>query len=284
MRISVGYMTTREDVDAVIFMINDYLLKDTGKMLKRSLNVNGCSDEPERNYLSESDTIRKDKLSNGRTNGLSNGTGLTNGTSANDLIANLSKEIQLTKNSHPVAKVKLKQICVFPIKSCGPYKVSTKWLLTTRGLKFDREWMIVRHNGVALTQKTETKLCLITPNINIADGWLELSFPYMQSVKVPLICTEENTRTSGTLCQSKVCGDRVEGIDCGDEVAFWLSDALCTDGLRLIRQSQLDKRKFKSEYMMTEVPNFIFGHGVANFLSNLQLREANVRNVVANPQ
>ncbi|KAG4068768.1 hypothetical protein HA402_002459 [Bradysia odoriphaga] len=248
-RISVGYMTTREDVDAVIFMITDYLLSVTEKMSKHCINGNGYTDEPIESDKTGEAKLSVEKPCNEHKNGL------LNGISATDLRANLSNEIQLPKNSHPVTKVKLKQLCVFPIKSCGAFKVSTKWQLTTRGLKFDREWMIVRHNGVALTQKTETKLCLITPNINIADGWLELSFPYMQSVKVPLICAEDVAHISSTLCQSKVCGDRVEGIDCGNEVASWLSDALSTDGLRLIRQSQLDKRKFKNHLQSISLSN-----------------------------
>lgn len=240
-------MSTREDVDAVIFMISDYLLGVTESMSKSSIHVNGYTDEVKGNNLPDSEEIKDVKLSvekpvSKQMNGLHNGI-----PEQNDLKENSSNEIQLSKKFCPVSQVKLKQICVFPIKSCGAFKVSTKWLLTKRGLKFDREWMIVRHNGVALTQKTEPKLCLITPNISIAEGWLELSFPYMQSVRVPLTYVEDDARISSTICQSKVCGDRVEGIDCGDEVADWLSDALSTDGLRLIRQSQLDKRKFKSK-------------------------------------
>lgn len=244
-RISVGYMTTQNDVDAVIYMITDYLLNIPKKRLTSSAIESGYKIDPKYKHTTESNGIgvtkfSVDKSNNGLLNEkhsrLSNGSGvkINNGT-------------KLTKSVGPVSKVKLKQICVYPIKSCGAFKVSTKWELTRRGLKFDREWMIVKQNGVALTQKTETKLCLITPSINLDDGWLELSFPYMHSVKVPLTSAEDDVRISSTLCQSKVCGDRVEGIDCGDEVANWLSDALCTNGLRLIRQSQLDKRKFKSK-------------------------------------
>lgn len=241
-RISVGYMTTREDVDAVIYMITDYLLNIPRKMLESGEIKNGYKVDPRRNRLTETNKIGEEKFSvNRHTNGL------RSTTSTNDPRAKMSNDIKLTKSVGPVNKVKLKQICVYPIKSCSAFKVSTKWQLTRRGLKFDREWMIVRQNGVALTQKTDTKLCLITPSINVEEGWLELAFPYMHSVKVPLISAEGDERISSTLCQSKVCGDRIEGIDCGDEVANWLSDALCTNGLRLIRQSQLDKRKFKSK-------------------------------------
>lgn len=226
-------MTTREDVDAVIHMITDYLLNVPRTRLEIGDIAKSYKVDPKRNLI-ESNKFDEEKFS-------------TDEIHSSESRVKMINEIKLTKSVGPISKVKLKQICVYPIKSCGAFKVSTKWLLTRRGLKFDREWMIVKQSGVALTQKTETKLCLITPSINVDEGWLELSFPYMNSVKVPLHSPEGNSLILSTLCQSKVCGDRVEGIDCGDEVANWLSDALCTDGLRLIRQSQLDKRKFKSK-------------------------------------
>lgn len=238
-------MTRRDDVDAVIHMITDYLVNVPQNMLKIVDIEKGYKVDPKPHLLPESngtdqDLIVVDEAFKRKTNGLSN-----ENKEPVEPRKNLANGTKLKQSVDPIKKVKLKQICVYPIKSCGAFKISTKWPLTKRGLKFDREWMIVRQNGVALTQKTDTKLCLITPSINVDEGWLEISFPYMQSVKVPLNPAEEDKHISSTLCQSKVCGDRIEGVDCGDEVANWLSDALCTNGLRLIRQSQLDKRKFK---------------------------------------
>lgn len=49
---------------------------------------------------------------------------------------------------------------------------------------------------------------------------------------MPLDPSEE----SDDYCNSKVCGDRVQGYDCGDKVAEWLCDHLEKPGLRLLRQ------------------------------------------------
>lgn len=138
--------------------------------------------------------------------------------------------------------IKLREICVFPVKSCGAFRIDTNWPITHRGLLYDREWMIVRSNGVAMTQKCDTKLCLILPIIDERRNVMELNFPYAEAITVPLEVDMEDNRTTSSLCQSKVCGDRIEAIDCGDAVADWLSDVLCTPGLRLIRQNQNDKR------------------------------------------
>lgn len=153
---------------------------------------------------------------------------------------------KITMKSLSDTKCHLKQICVYPIKSCGALKITTKWPITRRGLKYDREWMIVNENGVAVTQKIDTKLCLVMPTIDEKNNCLQLSFPYMKSIKIPLKLNTQN-KSQASLCQSKVCGDRIEGIDCGDDVSDWLSDALCTSGLRLIRQSCNDMRKFRKD-------------------------------------
>lgn len=144
------------------------------------------------------------------------------------------------------AEIRLREICVFPIKSCAPYRVNTCWPLTHRGLKYDREWMIVRSNGVAMTQKSDTKLCLVQPTINEAINSLRLDFPYAESISVPLNYDLSDNKVISSLCQSKVCGDRIDGIDCGDDVAAWLSYVLCTSGLRLIRQNSDDKRSSRN--------------------------------------
>ncbi|XP_054728381.1 molybdenum cofactor sulfurase [Anastrepha obliqua] len=133
----------------------------------------------------------------------------------------------------------LKRICIYPIKSCGAFEVASAWQLTSCGFKYDRTWMIVDVNGMAITQKHFTRLCLIKPIVKLKEGVLELRFPDMESVQVPLVVDDLNfaRHIETSLCQSKVCNDLVEGLDCGEEVGQWLSDCLETKGLRLVRQN-----------------------------------------------
>ncbi|XP_036344680.1 LOW QUALITY PROTEIN: molybdenum cofactor sulfurase 3-like, partial [Rhagoletis pomonella] len=133
----------------------------------------------------------------------------------------------------------LKRICIYPIKSCGAFEVSSAWQLTRNGFKYDRTWMIVDVNGMAITQKHFTRLCLIRPIVHLREGVLELRFPNMKSVQVPLEMHETNfsKRIESSFCQSKVCNDLVEGLDCGEAIGQWLSDCLETEGLRLVRQN-----------------------------------------------
>lgn len=52
----------------------------------------------------------------------------------------------------------------------------------------------------------------------------------------------DSPQKPATLCHTKVCSDIVNGVDCGDDVANWISEALEVSYLRLIRQSESDKR------------------------------------------
>lgn len=62
-----------------------------------------------------------------------------------------------------------------------------------------------------------------------------------EPISIPLNSTNELYKDIN-VCQSKVCTDTVQGYDCGDEVADWISEALEVSFLRLIRQSDDDKR------------------------------------------
>ncbi|XP_068424391.1 molybdenum cofactor sulfurase isoform X2 [Clinocottus analis] len=128
----------------------------------------------------------------------------------------------------------LTNIYIYPIKSCGAQEVHD-WPVGPLGLLYDRGWMVVNGNGVGLSQKREPRLCLVRPQVHLPSNKLLLQASGMDTISVPL---ENNTQTHASyqVCQSKVCGDRVEAVDCGDEAASWLSDFL-GQPCRLIRQS-----------------------------------------------
>lgn len=70
----------------------------------------------------------------------------------------------------------LTEIFVYPVKSCGAYRVTSSWPVTRTGLMYDREWMIVSTDGVVLTQKRIPRLCLIMPDINQTEDTLTLQY------------------------------------------------------------------------------------------------------------
>ncbi|KAM9726692.1 molybdenum cofactor sulfurase [Menidia menidia] len=138
----------------------------------------------------------------------------------------------------------LTNIYIYPVKSCGAFEVHD-WPVGPLGLLYDRGWMVVNGNGVCLSQKRETRLCLILPQVHLPSNRLLLQAPGMDTISVPLENHLELSPAS-RVCHSKVCGDRVEAVDCGDEAASWLSDFL-GQPCRLIRQNPEFTREMRKK-------------------------------------
>ncbi|XP_071489916.1 molybdenum cofactor sulfurase-like [Diadema antillarum] len=137
---------------------------------------------------------------------------------------------------------RLTAIYLYPVKSCGAMEVS-EWELTDAGLKYDRRWMVVNEGGVYMSQKRIPKLCLIRPVVDLQTKQLVLTYPDMRSFSLPLETVPLETNET-TLCQGKVCGDRVKTIDCGDEVAQWLTE-VTGQHCRLQKQAEDHQRASK---------------------------------------
>ena len=76
-----------------------------------------------------------------------------------------------SSSSH--SSLRLHSITLYPIKSCAGFKVQ-QWPVGEKGLLFDREWMIVGVSGYLLSQKQESRLCMVLPSINLQDKILTL--------------------------------------------------------------------------------------------------------------
>uniref|UniRef100_A0A182QIQ3 Molybdenum cofactor sulfurase n=1 Tax=Anopheles farauti TaxID=69004 RepID=A0A182QIQ3_9DIPT len=139
---------------------------------------------------------------------------------------------------------RLVQVCLYPVKSCGAYRVTDgSWPLSPTGLLYDRAFLIVDEHGAAMTQKKLPEMCRIRPTI--VDGRMMLQHEELPDdvLTVSLDEPEEpQDATAVQLCQTKVCRDSVQGVDCGDACADWVSRALGVSGLRLVRQSSQEAR------------------------------------------
>lgn len=71
----------------------------------------------------------------------------------------------------------------------------------------------------------------------------------MPTIEIPLENTYKKSMEH-SICQSRICESRVQGIDCGSEVSEWLSLALGKPNLRLIRQSHGRQKKGISKNVM----------------------------------
>ncbi|XP_017305050.1 molybdenum cofactor sulfurase 3 [Diaphorina citri] len=174
----------------------------------------------------------------------------------NNQRAESSKGFFLNHSDNINKENKLVSIYIYPVKACGFFKVESKWEVTASGLKFDRQWMIITHSGVPLTQKLEKNLCLVQPNFDITRNIMTLCYKSSGST------VEIGIDNEGLdLCTSKVCSDKITGFDCGNAVANWLDEQLNRKGLRLIRISKRSsKRNINSfsnmgQYLLITLPS-----------------------------
>lgn len=125
--------------------------------------------------------------------------------------------------SSEVASFYVEALSVFPVKSCAAFNISSdqKWLVTPKGLAWDREWCLV-HEGTnaALSQKRYPKMALLQPHLDLlsrkmtisigSDGSyesIEIDMDDMTSATV--VSTKACTNDTFNLRTSKVCDDLI---------------------------------------------------------------------------
>ena len=120
--------------------------------------------------------------------------------------------------------LRIGQLFIHPIKSCGGIAVSEAPLIDT-GFEYDREWMVVDQHGDLVTQRELPRMALIQPTLRASD--LVLRAPGMLALHLQLDAVEGE-------CRVRVWDDTVDAFDMGDLAAQWFSDCL-GQPLRLAR-------------------------------------------------
>jgi uncharacterized protein len=139
----------------------------------------------------------------------------------------------------------LTELNLFPIKSCAGIALQEAQL-TQAGLAselvYDREWMIIDADGIALTQRTHPQMALIQPRIK-ADT-LAVSMPGMLTLDLTLDLPDP---ASAPRREVVVWDNTILAFDCGDLCATWVSKALNTP-CRLVRFHSEATRYAKPEW------------------------------------
>ena len=138
-----------------------------------------------------------------------------------------------------MTQTKLQDIFIYPIKSCAGIRAN-QWSVTQKGLKYDRQWMIIDQNGQFLSQRKLPQMALIQPTI--LDQQLALSAPEMEEIKFSLKLPE----TSEVL-QVNIWQDQCQAKSVSHELDQWLSDFLKIN-CKLVFQDQNDIRQVDQQY------------------------------------
>ncbi|XP_060680813.1 molybdenum cofactor sulfurase isoform X1 [Hemiscyllium ocellatum] len=252
-RISFGYMSTFDDAQKFLkFIVGCFVKqpvcfdKDTLSMLERCGTMRR-RDESWAGHRTDETTNKISSEIAAAQNSARIEIPLSQNSSDNQL--KLVENQETSKLINDSESITLTNIYLYPIKSCAAVEVK-KWPIGKHGLLYDRTWMIVNQNAVCLSQKQEPRLCLIHPHIDLEQGIMTISAEGMDPIVVPLK-GEDRKEVSLQFCQTRVCGDRVKGLDCGENVAKWISTFLGRQSF-LIRQSSSFHRALKKQHTQVQ--------------------------------
>lgn len=133
--------------------------------------------------------------------------------------------------------ITVQELNVYPLKSTRGIPMA-RVRLTTTGFEWDRHWMVVREDGMFLTQRTHPSLTRITTELT-GEG-LILTSKGSEPLLLPLA-------PQGPGRSVRIWKDACEGLDQGDEAAAWVS-AVLGEPLRVVRTPATPDRRADPEF------------------------------------
>ncbi len=156
---------------------------------------------------------------------------------------------------------------IYPVKSCAGVRCAQA-TLDMRGLRHDRDWMIVDGHNEFVTQREHPRLALITPQLE-ADT-LRLTTPEGRDVSLP------TTGVVGPTRRVRVWRDWCEAVDQGDIAAQFFSDWL-GESVRLVKMADSFERRVDPRYARTSaLTGFSDGYPLL-LISQASLDDLNTR-------
>uniref|UniRef100_A0A480LA85 Mitochondrial amidoxime-reducing component 1 n=2 Tax=Sus scrofa TaxID=9823 RepID=A0A480LA85_PIG len=122
------------------------------------------------------------------------------------------------------------QLWIYPVKSCKGVPVSEAEctaLGLRRGHLRDRFWLVINKEGNMVTARQEPRLVLISPTCE--GDTLTLSAAYTEDLQLPI-----KTPTTNAVHNCRVQGLQIQGRDCGEAAAQWITSFLKTQPYRLV--------------------------------------------------
>lgn len=160
----------------------------------------------------------------------------------------------------------VEELNIYPVKGCRGIPRQSARLVST-GFEWDRHWMVIDSTGAFITQRTHPLLARIQTGID--EDNLTLQAESLAPVKVSLL-------PLGDPGEVIVWKDRCTGLDQGDEVSEWLSEAL-KDSVRLVRIAAPTDRKANEKFAGPDVPvSFVDGFPIL-ICNRASLEELNKR-------
>ena len=147
----------------------------------------------------------------------------------------------------------LTDIYIYPIKSLGGIRLQQSEV-TEKGLKFDRQWMLIDQDGTFISQRKYHQLSLL--QVSIADTEISVTHKQNSDLHLKFNSTEE----TGNLIQVKIWDDSCAGMEVSHEVNNWFTSLLGLE-VRLVKMSTDERRLVDQRYATNqEVVSFSDGY------------------------
>ncbi|VAW91456.1 Flavodoxin reductases (ferredoxin-NADPH reductases) family 1 [hydrothermal vent metagenome] len=120
-----------------------------------------------------------------------------------------------------MSAIHISELAIYPVKSFSQISL-LKSQVDNFGLTNDRRWMVIDQNGRFITQRQQSRMCLIKVSLiftNLQTSAIQLSAPGMLDITVKLDSTNDVTKVT-------VWQDQCNALDCGSAIANWLSEFL----------------------------------------------------------
>ena len=121
-----------------------------------------------------------------------------------------------------MSSLTLSEIWIYPVKSLGGIRLETA-TVRRKGLQFDRRWMLVDANGVALTQRVHPEMALFKPRIANEQLAIEYRKPG-QSVSTAVV--RLSSQPWGPALTAHVWEDQVHVHEVDPSISEWFSNLL----------------------------------------------------------
>lgn len=125
-----------------------------------------------------------------------------------------------------MSELTVSQLCLYPIKSLAGIQVE-RWPVDSRGLRYDRRWMLIDDKNCFLSQRRLARMALI--KTEMTDQAIILFTPDQTQIEVPF------DMTSNEKIEVKIWDDRCVAHPVSGEIDRWLSAFLGCD-CRLVYQ------------------------------------------------
>ncbi|MBS9404526.1 MOSC N-terminal beta barrel domain-containing protein [Halomonas sp. TRM85114] len=143
------------------------------------------------------------------------------------------------------------QLTIYPVKSLRGVTLDQA-KLHTRGLAFDRHWMVVDADGGFVTQRQVAEMARVT--VNLYDDSLVLEHPSAKPLTVSLAGGDQ------PMLEVTVWKDRCQALDEGQLAAHWLSRVL-GGAYRLVRFPSTERRDVETDFLRGESAHTAFADG-----------------------